>query len=292
MVGDWIKLHRKLRNSAVASNPNMLVVWINLLLEANWERRQLDTGEYLNPGELIIGQSKFATEIGLTRAQLRVALGKLEKCGNITTSVATKGTHVTISNWETYQKREESNSQVDSQPIARSSPDDSQVIASESPGRSHRRRTTRTKEVKKERTVPPLPPSTEQPTTDDDDGFSLEMELAKRGVRNPGPVANAFYDRCLTDEQAKPILEYWDANPEAWETGALVWRIRNSRSEWLGSEGWPPKSDKAPEALKGPYRPDFELWRNGVIKRLREQGKAIPSEDEITKRYEELFLNN
>src|SRR5210317_1995756 len=103
-AGGWIKLHRKIRNSAVWSDPVVGWIWVNLLLEANWERRQLLTGDWLEAGELIIGQAKFARELGITRKRLRTALGRLEDCGTIKTGQqrARKGTHITICNYTTY----------------------------------------------------------------------------------------------------------------------------------------------------------------------------------------------
>ena len=103
MVGDWIKLHRKLLESAVASDPIVGWVWVNLLLRANWEKRQLMDGTWLEPGQLVIGRERFSEEVGLTVKQVRRALDSLRKCQNIVIKGARRGTTVTICNWRTYQ---------------------------------------------------------------------------------------------------------------------------------------------------------------------------------------------
>ena len=139
----WIKIHRKIRRSAAFQNPTVGWVWVNLLLEANWERSQLLTGEWLEAGDLIIGQAKFADSIGVTRQNLRTALSNLEKCKNLTIRSTKHGTHITICNYSSYQNSEiEANQQLtNSQPTA------NQQLTNSQP----QNKKERSKEVKKER---------------------------------------------------------------------------------------------------------------------------------------------
>ena len=80
------------------------------------------TGEWLEPGDLIIGQSKFAKSIGLTRQKLRSALATLEKCGNLTTDSTSRGTHISICNYKTYQEYEKQNNQPANQRLTNGQP--------------------------------------------------------------------------------------------------------------------------------------------------------------------------
>ena len=110
MPGDWIKLYRKMLKSAVftSRDPALFKVWIAILLEANWERRQLDNGQVLEPGQLVIAQRRFANEFKFSRQKFRTCLEKLGKCGNLTHKATQHGTLITICNWGTYQQADES----------------------------------------------------------------------------------------------------------------------------------------------------------------------------------------
>ena len=107
MADSWLKLHRKSRHSAAFEDPLMWKVWCGLLMDANWERRQLYNGLILEPGQLMIGQEKYAEDLGVTRKVLRLRLQWLEKCGNVATERAKNGTLVTICNWATYQRTQD-----------------------------------------------------------------------------------------------------------------------------------------------------------------------------------------
>jgi hypothetical protein len=89
--------------SVVSDDAIVLAVWVKLLMSANFERRQLLTGDWLEPGQLILGQTKFAKDLGITRSQLRRCVNNLEKCQNLTKASTTRGTVITITNWGKYQ---------------------------------------------------------------------------------------------------------------------------------------------------------------------------------------------
>ena len=84
MPGDWIKLYRKMLKSAVftSRDPALFKVWIAILLEANWERRQLDNGQVLEPGQLVIAQRRFANEFKFSRQKFRICLEKFRTNSN------------------------------------------------------------------------------------------------------------------------------------------------------------------------------------------------------------------
>lgn len=105
MTGDWLKLHRATLNSACWQDMKTGWLWVNLLMRANWETRQLLNGQVLQPGQMVIGQDLLAQELGMTRKELRCAMTRLVKCGNIATTGAKKGTTITILNWQKYQER-------------------------------------------------------------------------------------------------------------------------------------------------------------------------------------------
>ena len=141
----WVKLWRKMLGSVVSTNPTLGHVWVQLLVRANFARRQLDDGQYLEAGQLVIGQSKFAADIGVGRQQLRTAIEKLKKCENITSKPTSKGTLITIVNWEKYQHPDGSES--DCQPA--NQPAGNQRVTSNQPAGNQR--VTTEEEVKKGR---------------------------------------------------------------------------------------------------------------------------------------------
>ena len=60
-------------------------------------------GVHLMPGQLITSQPHLVKETGLTRQNIRTALKKIEKTGEITTKATNQFTIVTVVNWGKYQ---------------------------------------------------------------------------------------------------------------------------------------------------------------------------------------------
>lgn len=99
----WIKLHRKLKEWRWYKDQSTKALFIHLLLEAEW------VGE--NRGQIVTTESKLMEETGLSRQQVRTALGHListnevtKEVTNDTTNKATnKRTVITIENYSIYQ---------------------------------------------------------------------------------------------------------------------------------------------------------------------------------------------
>lgn len=98
----WIKKYRR-RKHWLRSEPICNHVWNCLLEDANYERMQLKTGQYVERGQTVIGERKYAKELGIGRQQLRTTLETLERCEMITREVTHLGTIVTICNYLRYQ---------------------------------------------------------------------------------------------------------------------------------------------------------------------------------------------
>jgi hypothetical protein len=112
MPDGWVKLHRKLRESAVFTDSTKLHLWVYCLLSAAHEDYKTLIGGkevHIQPGQFVTGRSKAAAETGLSEKQVRSGLRSLERLEMI--SVETKqgqaGTLVTICNWRRYQNAEE-----------------------------------------------------------------------------------------------------------------------------------------------------------------------------------------
>lgn len=100
----WLKLWRKSRRSAVLDDANLWRLWCVLLMDANWEARQLLNGQKLEPGQLVVSTRLLAKEFRCGKSTIHRWLSRLEALGNIGTQSGTLGTVVTICNWGTYQQ--------------------------------------------------------------------------------------------------------------------------------------------------------------------------------------------
>ena len=119
-IDGWIKLHRKLLNSSIFQNPNLLKFWVWCLLKATHCDRKTRVGLQeieLKEGQFIFGRNKAGVELGMNPSTIYKYLGVVEKDGLVCTNRNNKFTVVTIVNWSLYQteeheKEQQSNSKV------------------------------------------------------------------------------------------------------------------------------------------------------------------------------------
>ena len=103
MAGDWIKLHRKLTESAVFKDSETLHVWIYILTHANWKDAQLLDGTWLRAGELITSRDRIAKVCKMSPHKAYRRVHALKNLGQIDVKTHNKGTHIKVLNWGTYQ---------------------------------------------------------------------------------------------------------------------------------------------------------------------------------------------
>lgn len=104
--GGWIKLHRKLTESAVFANEKLLKVWIWCLCKASYQPFQTLVGCQLVDvpgGAFIFGRKKAAEELGIKERTVYDYMRVLEKLRMISINSNNKFSLVTIENWEKYQ---------------------------------------------------------------------------------------------------------------------------------------------------------------------------------------------
>lgn len=111
----WIKLHRKIMDSQIFTDPDILRLWIYCLAKASYEERTVlfeKQEVHLLPGEFITGRFALHTEYNAGVAPRKKIkdttlwnwLKKLEKYGNIDIKTTNKYSVVSIVKWSEYQE--------------------------------------------------------------------------------------------------------------------------------------------------------------------------------------------
>ena len=145
----YIKLHRKMQDWEWYDDVNVKVVFLHLLLTANFKATKWH-GIDLEAGEVVIGRVKLAAELGLSESQVRTAFKKLKSTGEIATKNADKCTIVTLCNWALYQSGENETSNQSPEESPEESPEDDQQIATKSPANRHSVRKKELKNLRRE----------------------------------------------------------------------------------------------------------------------------------------------
>ena len=101
-MNGYLKLHRSLLAWEWYDDLSVCRLWIHLLLRSNFTPGTWHGIPY-GRGELITSLPSLSSETGLSVKQVRTALGKLKKTGEITCRGAGTGTLVAVANWDKYQ---------------------------------------------------------------------------------------------------------------------------------------------------------------------------------------------
>lgn len=111
-MSGWVRLYRSIDEWEWASNPNVLCVFIRLLVLASFEPRQWN-GISIEKGQVVISLENLAKKVGLSVQQTRTALNKLKSTNEITSQSTNKYSVITIVNYGKYQGIEEENNKQD-----------------------------------------------------------------------------------------------------------------------------------------------------------------------------------
>ena len=98
----WIKLHRKLIEWEWFHHPEMLLVFIYLLLKANHQDGNWQ-GIPVKKGQLVTGRKRLSEETGLSEQKIRGCLKRLKSTSDITIKPTNRFSLITICNYCTYQ---------------------------------------------------------------------------------------------------------------------------------------------------------------------------------------------
>lgn len=99
----YIKIHRKIRNWQWYRDSNTLHVFMDLLLEANYEDSKVGLQE-IKRGQVLTSLKRISENTGLSFQNIRTALSKLEKSGEINKQITNKHSIITINKYNDYQE--------------------------------------------------------------------------------------------------------------------------------------------------------------------------------------------
>ncbi|MCI7241963.1 MAG: DnaD domain protein [Bacilli bacterium] len=127
----FIKLHRKMLKWEWYNDNNTKILFIHLLLIANWEDKRWE-GIIIKRGQVVTGRKKLSKETGLTEQQIRTSLNKLISTNEITIDVTNKYSLITIEKYGNYQQREErinqQNNHQSNQQVTNNQPTNNQQV--------------------------------------------------------------------------------------------------------------------------------------------------------------------
>lgn len=103
----WVKIHRKLLKWEWFDNPQMLQLFLFMLLEANTEEKRWH-GLTIRRGQFVTSAAKISAATGLTARQIRTCVKHLVETGEIIYDTTTGSTHrcviVTVCEYCKYQE--------------------------------------------------------------------------------------------------------------------------------------------------------------------------------------------
>lgn len=106
MDNGWIKLHRKIINSAVFNNPMLLKVWIWCLCKASHKGFEAMVGNQvvkLQEGQFIFGRKVAAYELCMSESKVYRDMKLLENLKMLNIKTNNKFSLITIEKWDFYQ---------------------------------------------------------------------------------------------------------------------------------------------------------------------------------------------
>lgn len=101
-MNGYIKLYRKVLEWEWHDEPITVATFIYCLLRANYDLQRWH-GELVQPGQFITSMSNMASDIGISRQNLKTAINHLKSTHTLTTKSTNKWTLVTIEKWAEYQ---------------------------------------------------------------------------------------------------------------------------------------------------------------------------------------------
>ena len=126
-MDSFIKLYRRFLKWEWADTPNMVSLFIHLLLLANYEDKEWH-GVTIKRGQLVTGRVALAKIVGISEQQVRTCLARLQDTGEISLKSTNKFTIITICKFDSYQQNEKAEQPTNNQQITNNQPTNNQQI--------------------------------------------------------------------------------------------------------------------------------------------------------------------
>lgn len=111
----WLKLFYQFREWEWYGDPNMVALFIHLLLRANFKpvRRK---GEIYGRGVVLTSREELSRETGISKRTIRTCLTRLKTTNEITIKATKQGSVITLTNYDKYQSQNAESDQRNDQP--------------------------------------------------------------------------------------------------------------------------------------------------------------------------------
>ena len=106
----WVKIFERLLDWEWADDPNMVALWVHLLLRANYKDREWH-GTIIKRGQLVVGRRMLSELTGISERAIRTCLGRLKSTNEIEIKTTNKYSIITICKFERYQQAENESDQ-------------------------------------------------------------------------------------------------------------------------------------------------------------------------------------
>lgn len=106
MDAGWLKLYRSIRFWGWYSDPKVKAIFLDLLIDANTKNR-IFKGSKVGRGESVTSLESLARRNGLSIQEVRTALKKLKRTGEISVCATNQYSLITVNNFEQYQGDDE-----------------------------------------------------------------------------------------------------------------------------------------------------------------------------------------
>lgn len=191
----FVKLDRKLKDWQWKTDPNMVALWVHLLLEANYKENNWK-GIQLPKGTFPTSTKSLSEKTGLSVQQTKTCLKKLQLTNEITIKSTNKYSLITINKWDEYQGGDD---EVTSKPTNKTA----EKQQTKNPQTNN---TIRSKEANKERIIFIKP--------------SLEEVREYCKERNKGVDADRWFNYYSANgwKVGKNPMKDWKASVRTWET--------------------------------------------------------------------------
>lgn len=126
----YIKLDRKLLTWEWKDDPNMVALWIEILLQANYSESRWH-GQVYERGSFPTSIEKLSRATGLTANQVRTCLKKLKSTNEITSKSTSHGTKIIVVKWAEFQCSDSDDNEPNHKPPHRQITNKSQHLKKE-----------------------------------------------------------------------------------------------------------------------------------------------------------------